>query len=495
MLEMLKQFDLNDIVVRAEGLKVRRRQLAVMVADAAHKLRLAGLDPGDRVLLFLPNSLELLVYYYACLADGLISVPVNVRQAPEEIRSICRDSVPALAVCSEMSRAALPERLQIRILVADRIVEPGVPPGAAQFPQWPGHHPAALFYTSGSTGAPKGVLYSHATLRNNSQMCREHYRLTPEDRSVLCHCMAHNFVFSQLCVPLLDAGGCVDITGFGDVAQTAEAIKDGASILKLIPWFAMNLFRYCEEQHIRPPRLRLIMVGGDRVPDDVFEHGRRVMGVGISQNIGMTETNTYSTDLAGSDMSKQGSLGLPLPGVEIDIRDENGASCSQGVKGQIWVRSPANMVAYWRNETATRKTLVNGWVATGDSGHFDGDRVLWFDSRIRHIIIRDGDNIYPAEVERAIARHPAVERVAVVGIPDPAHGESVAAVVVSKPGAELDFSALKDFLAPLISPSKIPGDWLRSERLPLGHNGKVDYAELQKRVTASLRTPASPADA
>ena len=144
----------------------------------------------------------------------------------------------------------------------------------------------------------------------------------------------------------------------------------------------------------------------------------------------MTETNTYAVNPGHGGIRKSGSAGLPLPEGGIEIRDPDGKRCPVDETGEILVKTPARMAAYWNNKPQTQATIVDEWVATGDAGHLDEDGFLWFDSRIRNIIIRDGDNIYPSEVEHELARHSAVSEAAVVGMPDPLHGEYIAAVIV-----------------------------------------------------------------
>ncbi|MDX1460955.1 MAG: fatty acid--CoA ligase family protein, partial [Xanthomonadales bacterium] len=318
----------------------------------------------------------------------------------------------------------------------------------------------------------------------NGEMVRNAFSIGPEDTMVACQCMAHNFVFAQQVFPVLSAGGSVFVVEFGDVGGTIAALRQDATMIMLIPWFAYRLFEALRAHPLDLPALRMCFVGGDRIDPSLLELGRAATGIPISQNIGMTETNSFAADIGGAPWSKPGSLGRPLPGAEVEIRDDRGKPVSTGTSGQIWVRSPGNMAGYWNNPEATEATLVDGWVATGDAGHFDEDGLLWFDGRIKHIIIHDGDNIYPAEVERAILRHPGVDAVTVFGLPHPRHGEVVAAAIAGSRPTLPEAAALRAFLKEHLSAAKIPCHWLRLRQIPLNRNGKPNIPAIRDALAA-----------
>lgn len=489
LLDMLWQHGEDDTVIVHQDDTLTRRELRSMVHQWTRGFSSLGVQPGDRVLLVMPNSVELLVAYYACLAAGLVSVPVNERQAKAEIQRIVDHARPRMVISTEKLQhhfelGSLASRSRLEL-----VIDP--PRLGAREPQfddawrpqrWPDEQDAMIFYTSGSTGQPKGAVYTHGTLRNNSRIYRAQFDLGPADRSVLVHCMAHNFLFSQLAVPFLDAGGSVQVVDFGSCEQTAEAMQSGATFLAMIPWFAIALFEYCERHKLGRGSLRVCMLGGDRPPDIAFELCRRVFGVPALQNIGMTETNTYAVNMALPELVAEGAAGRPLPEVQIEIRDSDGNRCLSGVSGEIWVRTPARMDRYWNDPIETEKVVREGWLATGDSGHIDGDGLLWFDARIRNIIVCDGDNVYPGEVEKEIARHPHVRQAVVLGLPQERHGEIVAAAVVLHDGCDLAPAEMQKFLETRLSIGKIPSHWSVFEALPASSNGKLDLEAIRQHM-------------
>lgn len=485
MLQFLIQFDPATVVVTHQEGALTRAQLAARVMAQIGLLTEAGLKPGDRVMLLLPNCLDLLVGYLACIGAGLIAVPANNRLAERDIRAMAADCQPALLISGEpelQRYGFVASNFPCPILNADQVdIRPFETPDRAPLERtWADAHPAIIFYTSGSTGRPKGVLYSHRTLREVSRMFMDYFRLNADDSSVLSHCLSQNFVFCHLALPMFQVGGGVHIVDFGSAGQTARALRAGATFLKLIPWFVTVLLEYCEQHQVRAPALRYCLLGGDRVPMALFAECHRILGVTASHNFGMTEANTYSINLDNCSGPKAGSCGLPLPGVQIEIRNPQGGLCPPGETGEIRVNTPAAMVEYWKDEDATREIMDGGWIKTGDAGHLDSDGYLWFDGRIKHIIICDGDNIYPSEVERAIAAYPVVGQVAVFGIPDEVHGERVAAAVVTRNGGVLDVPALQSFLVSRLAQSKIPSDFIVLESLPKTALGKIDLAQLKQ---------------
>ena len=284
MFEMLHRFNPDDVVLVHQHGKLRRWQFRELIQLQVTKLEQSGLVPGDRVLLALPNSLELMVSYYACLASGLVSVPVNDRLAPGEVFRIIGHCNPGLIISSPgLSRhfGFAESAPQCQLYLAEHLHKeiPESPLTGTADLVWPDQHPAVIYYTSGSTGEAKGVLYSHQTLRNNSRIYRQQFSLCAGDRSVLAHCMAHNFVFAQNTVPFLDAGGSVHITDFGNLEQTAAALESGAGFLSLIPWFGIALLEYCEKHQTRTDGLRVCLFGGDRVPSRIFRDCQRVFNI------------------------------------------------------------------------------------------------------------------------------------------------------------------------------------------------------------------------
>ncbi len=488
---MFGLLDRSDAVaVRHQAGSLTFDELRRLIGRVAAGLDELGLEPGDRVATVLPNSLGLLVSYYACLLRGLVIVPINERLTQSEVGAIVAHSRPRCLITTP-ARVGLWEATAkggtLKVVTFESLSHPDATDGsnrvAPDRPNWSPEHPAVLFYTSGSTGAPKGVLYSHETLLGNCRVYGGGLEITAADHSVLCHCMSTNFVFAQLTVPFLDVGATVEIVDFGSVPQTLDAIERGATFLSLIPWFGFALIEGGRTRYPTPNRLRVSEVGGDRVPGSYFEGFQEVFGLMPREHLGMAEANTYVVNPPSGRGLRTGSVGLPLPEVQIEVRDPSGQRLPVGVEGQIWVSSPANMAGYWEDAEATRATMIDGWVATGDAGYLDEDGYLWFSGRIKQIIICDGDNIHPAEIELHISRHPSVKQACVVGLPHPTRGETVAAAVILRdPRRDVSAEELAEFLDDRLAGVKIPRTLLVLERFPETPVGKLDRTAIAARL-------------
>jgi long-chain acyl-CoA synthetase len=287
--------------------------------------------------------------------------------------------------------------------------------------------------------------------------------------------MATNFVFAQLTAPFLDLGGTVEVVDFGSADQTLKAIERGATFLSLIPWFGYQLI---EAGRRRPPslnRLRACAMGGDRIPLGFFDEFREVFGILPREHLGMAETNVYVVNPPEEDRIKVGSVGLPMPDAEVEVRGPQGKRLPIGAEGEIWVKALTLMEGYWEDPDLTEAVLVDGWFGTGDLGHLDEDGYLWFSGRARHLIVCDGDNIHPREIEHEIARHPRVEQACVVGVPDRRRGETVGVALTPEgPDFDLGLEELASYLEHRLTEVKIPKSLVVLKALPETVNGKVD---------------------
>jgi long-chain acyl-CoA synthetase len=490
MFEIFHRFSPDDIVVIHQKGELKRWQFLELVNLLVEQFAQLRLEPGSRVLLVLPNSLELLVSYYACFAAGLIAVPVNERLAGKDILRVFLHAMPGLVITSP----GLSKRFDFVGLFPDCPVEnlenlhnslPVVAKNAPVNYAWPDLHPAVIFYTSGSTGEPKGVVYSHGTLRENSKMIRQQFTLKSADRSVICHCLAQNFGLAQLSIPFLDSGASIQIVDFGNPGQTAAALASGVSFLRLVPWFAPELFEYCLLHKISAPAIRHCIIGGDRVSEHVFALCRQALGIHAAEMFGLTETNTFCVNPCIKTRMKTGSVGLPMPGVSLRITNVEGQPRGTGEIGEIHVRTPALMKEYWRDKNATEHFVRDGWVATGDAGYLDEDDYLWFSARLKNVIIHDGDNIFPSEIEREISRYPGVREVAVVGISHEVHGECVSAVLVANADVKLDMQDLELFLRERLAETKVPDTLIIWDKLPRTKAGKVDLDVIKTQMATT----------
>jgi long-chain acyl-CoA synthetase len=492
---------------RREGVAIRHQAGALTYAELNRLITLLGerllsfgLKPGDRVAAVLPNSLELMISYYACLLKGLIIAPVNERLTNREARAILDHCRPSLLLATPSNRSRFSDLEMDGGIEALSLVgihewldeDIGNPEEASlqeSASSWPRDHPGILFYTSGSTGAPKGVLYTHRTLIDNERIFRVGLEVTAQDHSVVCHCMASNFMFSQLTVPFLHVGGTVEIVDFGSVEQTLRAVEAGATFFSVIPWFGSLLVEAARGRVGDHHRVRVCGVGGDRVPLSFHEEFTEVFGVMPREFLGMTETNVFTVNPQDEERIRVGSVGLPLPEVNVEVRDPHRQPRPLGEEGEIWTHTPGRMEEYWGDPEKTSETIVDGWVATGDAGYLDEEGYLWLSGRIKHIVICDGDNVHPGEVEREMAQHPAVDQVCVFGVQDERRGETVAAAVtLSDPDISLTLLELVAYLEDRLAETKIPKDLLLLDTLPQTANGKLDRQAMVDMVMKQRST-------
>jgi long-chain acyl-CoA synthetase len=368
-----------------------------------------GCEPGDRIAVHWPNSIEAVTLSFACFKAGMIAVPVNVRLKAPEVAYVLQHSKAAMYVAhTDLAAVAAEARKSCAGLCRIHSAleglnegDPGVP-----LPEVNDHDAALLLYTSGTTARPKGVTHTHRTLLESVKlMCS-----AAPDSWQTPLVMTQMAYISAICAGLLPtvvAGGtCVLLPTF-----------DAPLVLDLIERFECSctfglpsMLQLLIEEQARKPRevrsLRTFFAGGDCVPVSTQERFQALLGIPVRETYGMTETGPSAVNPAHAIRS--GSLGKPLDGVEVRVVDSDGKDVPDGKIGEIAVRSPAIFAGYWNDPVATSEVLRDGWLHSGDLARRDADGYLWFEGRKKEIIVRDGLNISPQEVEEAIYDHPAV---------------------------------------------------------------------------------------
>ncbi len=459
----------------------RYRELARRVACLAAGLRArAGLKAGDRVAIMMKNSPEYLEALYALWWAGLVAVPVNAKLHPKEVAFIVEDSGARL------------------VIEAGRQLEELKGEEAAQCAEADPASLAWLFYTSGTTGRPKGAMLSH---RNLAQMTFSYFADVDnvERGGRLLHA-----------APLSHGSGLYNFTHLAKGAAQVVPESGGfepAEILSLLEFHrdvsffaAPTMVKRLVEAVRRSPSplgegagLRTLVYGGGPMYLADLRAAMEVLGPRLAQIYGQGESPMTITALAKfhhADRShprhveRLTSVGLPHCVVEVAIRNGDGRALPPGEVGEICVRGDVVMSGYWRNPEATASALRDGWLWTGDLGAFDDDGFLTLKDRSKDLIVSGGSNIYPREVEEVLLSHPAVAEVSVVGRPDREWGETVVAFVVPRgeapPTSELDRLCLDH-----IARFKRPKEYRFVERLPKNNYGKVVKAELRAQFTAA----------
>lgn len=457
-----------------------------------------GLVPGDRVASLLPNRGALLVHYLACFKARLVATPLNYRyQAPEIDHALEVSGAAILISHAEreelLSASQQASRLRLgRIRYAAKgiaglhLEELMTSEGPAiELPPTDPAAPAFIFFTSGSTGKPKGVTHTHNTFGWMLASAIAGLGVTPADVFLPATSASH-IAASSLSFAGLAAGACVAIARSFDGDELLPLLRmTRPTLLCMLP---APLFRLVRDHGAKPAdfhSIRRCVSGGDKISAELEREFTDIAGFAIEELYGMTETGTSVINPAGAG-NRIGSIGKLAPGFAASIRNDDGAELPSGTSGRLWIRSPSNMVGYWNRPDATAETIVDGWLDTGDLVAADEQEYLWFRGRKKQIIIHDGSNICPQEVEESLLEHPAVASAGVVGIHDLVHGENVRAYVVFKsdvPGPTT--LELMQFARERVG-YKAPDEIIALNEMPTNAVGKVDRVALKQLADAAV---------
>lgn len=459
---------------------------------AASYLRL-GLKPGDRIASLMPNRPELVIHYIACLKAGLVATPLNYRYMPPEIDHALGVSKAAVLVYhaereADIRQSTLAGRLPLGRIRFDSEatdaprLEDLIAGDKSPLPSHDLDAPAFIYFTSGSTGKPKGVTHTRRTYGAMLAVVAQALDLSKNDVMLPASSFSHigGSVFS---LAALAAGSRVVVPEQGDSGEVLDLLRRHLpTILWMLPAALIGLVRDHDAQPGDFASIRLCMSGGDKVAAELEREFTHLANFPIDENYGMTEIGMAT--ISPPRAIRLGSIGQLCPGFELSLRDD-ASEAAPVQQGRMWVRSATNMIGYWDNPAATAETIQGGWLDTGDIMRVDDDGYLWFCGRKKQIIIHDGSNICPQEVEEAVAEHPAVEAVGVIGIHDMVHGENVRAYVTVKAGAVRPSPGELVAFAKQRVGYKAPEEIVFLDEMPLNATGKVDRVALKARAEQS----------
>jgi acyl-CoA synthetase (AMP-forming)/AMP-acid ligase II len=452
------------------------------VERLASGLLAAGLRPGDRVALWMANRAEMILLSLAIEAAGLVRVPLNARLTTLEAERVLADCEPALVVTDGRrevpgaGRAVTVGDAAWRSLGASARDESGLYRAA------PGDI-CSINYTSGSTGEPKGVMLSH---RNWMAV----YRNLITDRDIraddrLVHFGPLSHASGAYVMPWFLAGAASVVSppelGLDGLLATIE--RERCTVLTCVPTLLTRLLRHPRIDEFDLRSLRQIGYGGEPMPRHTLADAIGRFGPILVQNYGLTEAMMTCCHLSAAEHLRDGELrhgaiGRPYSHVEVVLRDGDGRPVPAGGIGEVTVRADHVMQGYWKRPQETAKVLRGGWLWTGDLARIDGEGIIWLAGRSKDMLICGGFNIWPQEVEAALAGAPGVREVAVLGVPDPDWGEIPVALVA---GDGLEEQALRDWAKPRLG-LRTPKRWVLLESLPRTAVGKVDKAALKSAL-------------
>jgi long-chain acyl-CoA synthetase len=511
------QYGARDYLV-FEGARWDYERAQREVASVAGWLFERGLVPGDRVAIAMRNYPEWMLAYWACVSTGLVVVGLNAWWSGPELAYGIRDSDPrAIIADTERVKRICEQRQEVgdRIIVGVRVREDlaGVIPfdeicrGPAELPevQIDPDDDACLFYTSGTTGKPKGARLTHRGCANNVMSMayaaavqarameaagQSSRAATPSSSAPaalittpLFHVTANNCVAQAMTA----AGGKLVLMYKWDPGEALRlAEEERVTSLGGVPMMARELIAHPDFSRRDLSSVRTLGGGGAALqPDLVRKIDEALESVRPTTGYGMTETCGIVTSVNGDFLVRRPrSVGRALPCFETRIVDENGCAVPMGEPGELWVRGAQVIKGYWNQPEATAEAIRDGWLRTGDIARLDEDGFIYIVDRAKDMVLRGGENIYCAEVEAAIFEHDGIAECAVFGVPDDRFGEEVgAALVLAERAAPISVDALRAFLADRLAAYKIPRYiWVLEDALPRNANGKFLKRELQERL-------------
>ena len=457
---------------------------------AANYLAL-GLRPGDRVASLMPNRTALIAHYVACFKAGLVMTPLNYRYTPPEIDHALEVSgasiILAHAERANDIAASKASGLPLGVISYGAIASSGPTfehlmasesPATALSEPAP-DAPATIFFTSGSTGLAKGVTHTVASLGWMFASVAEGYKLTPADTMLPASSCSHLGAFS-FSLGALSAGARVAVARTFDHAELGPLMEAARpSVLSMLPSALLHLIRESGATAGDFASLRFVRSGGDKVAAELEKEFMALTGQTIHEGYGMTELGIAANNPPGG-LDKLGSIGLPNPGFTFSIRKAEGGEARDGEEGRVFVSTRSRASGYWNDPGASAEVLRDGWFDTGDVMRADRDNYLWFCGRQKQIIVHDGSNISPQEVEDALLEHASVENAGVIGIHDLMHGENVRAYVELKRDAPRPTAAELIAFARASVGYKAPEEIVFIESMPMNATGKVDRSALKK---------------
>jgi long-chain acyl-CoA synthetase len=480
--------------------------LVESVRRLASGFRTLGIVPGDRVLVYLPNGVEFVQAVYAVFSLGAIAVPVNTRLTARELEHVFGDAVPAAAIYHASGRESVRVGLQ-RVPGCRAIAAGGAEVGESAFEALAASplelipevaadpDDCLIMYTSGTTGAPKGAILTHANMVvQNVFMHGTEWGIGRDDRYLVLTPLAHRAGVSRL-FNALGLGGTLVILDRFDPARTVETIeRERVTVTGLVPTAIRMLLPELRKAPARCHSLRRIIVSTEAFPVALKQDLLALLPhAEIHSVFGSTEA--LVTNLSHAEQfTHPASVGRPMPGVEVRLVDDGGRDVAEGEVGELAVRSGppgrfATLRAYFNRPEETAAAIRDGWFHTGDLARRDADGYLYIVDRKKDMVISGGFNIYSKEVEAVLAAHPAVAEAAVIGVPDEVYGEAVAAFVEPSGAAPPDVQALIEHCRTRLAGYKKPKHVFFVDALPRNSTGKVLKKALRALAAERLNPP------
>ncbi|WP_246206636.1 class I adenylate-forming enzyme family protein [Virgibacillus ihumii] len=483
----------KDAIQLENGQKWTYEELDRISNRYANKLKELGVEKGNRVGILLFNCLEYFGLYFAAAKLGAIAVRLNFRLTSHEFEYALNDSgVKILCFHSELADTLgeIKDKVNVEEYVCLSNVNQHPPEWSLGWETLRNgsvaevesktiqmDDPVMLMYTSGTTGRPKGAVWTHANTYWFSVMQIMKWNFTGNEIGMTTGPLYHVGAMEDTALPVLMAGGTVVITRSGgfDINRVMQVMEEQHVTDCFMYPFMIYEMLHAENESIKLKNLKHIYTGGDSlIPWAVEQMDEQFPHIGISQVYGLTEGTPIAASLDAGDIFKKGhTVGKPLPMTDIKIVDNDKNVLGVGEIGEIAVKSPVVSNIYWRKPEATAETFIDGWCFTGDLGSFDEDGYLSIAGRKKDMIRSGGENIYAAEIEDVLMRHDKIVDASIIGVPDPKFIETVCAVIVKKEGEKITEQEVVDHCKHYVASYKKPRKVIFVEQLPRTPSGKV----------------------
>ncbi|RMH69237.1 MAG: o-succinylbenzoate--CoA ligase [Gemmatimonadetes bacterium] len=448
-----------------------------------------GLKRGDRIAILAENSLEHFFLFFAAQKTGLILVPLNFRLASRELDFQLQDCQPSFLAVQESFKNRLWDCTYAKNIAhvwdMAQMGEYGYAyrNETTKFKESQDiqeDDPIFILYTSGTTGLPKGAMYTHKMLFWNSINTAMRLNITSDDRSVSCMPLFHTGGWNVIPTPFFHHGAYVSITRKFDPEMLLNLLEtEKATMFVAVPTMLQMMATADSFSAVDLSTLRFFVVGGEPMPLELI-HIWHQKGVPVRQGYGMTECGPSVTSLHQDDaVRKMGSIGKPNFYIEARIVDDYGNDVDVDEVGQLVLAGPSITPGYWKNETATQEALKDGWFQTGDLVRRDAEGYIYVVDRKKNMYISGGENVYPAEIEKFLLTHDAIADVAIIGVPDAKWGEVGRAYVVLNAGATLTEEDVIRYCQGNLAKYKIPKQVRFIDAIPLNDTGKINRNALR----------------
>jgi len=489
----------DNVALISRGRTTTYGELREQVARLRGGLQRLGLEPGERVAVTASNNWYSVVSYLATVGSGLVAVPLNPQSPAAALRSELAEVGAAAVILGPTSQSNFDEVDRSTLPALRHVVRTGATDGddldlddlmagdPAPVVDVDPSTLAVLIFSSGTAGPPKAVMLTHANLYANIQQALAAQPDRQRDDDVVFGLLPtfHIFGLNVMLGLSLATGSRILLVERFDPASAIEAIeRHGVTVIAGPPtmWAAFAGMPGVAADAFSS--VRTAVSGAAKLPIEVAQAMEDRFGVHIEEGYGLTEAAPVVTSSGGTG-APFGSVGVPVPGLELRIIDDAGHDVLVGDVGNLIVRGPNVFVGYWEDDEATSRVIVDGWLHTGDTAVVDDDGYLYMVDRAKDLIIVSGFNVFPAEVEEVLSRHPAVQACAVAGVPHPYTGESVRAYVQVVDGASVEEEELIGFCADHLARYKCPNKVWFVDRIPQGLTGKV----LRRELLASDESP------